>query len=334
MNRVLSWCGAFLVAATSSGCIFVSGGINPFVQERERLQETVVSGEGREKIVLLDVSDVITSVERDRAFGFGREESTVARVQEALRAAEQDERVRAVVLRINSPGGGVTASDTIYREVTRFRTETGRPVIAALMDTATSGAYYVALAADRIVASPTTVTGSIGVILVGLNVEGLMGKLGIKDQTIKSGVHKDLLSPFRGTTAEERRILQDVIDGLHDRFVSLVEARRPAVAAANLPRATDGRIFTAVQARDLGLVDAVGYLDDALSEAHAAAGLENARVVMYHRRREYRENIYSHPGERSPALSGGTSLSVTLSVPEPSGPRFMYLWVPRLHDTP
>jgi protease-4 len=316
------------------GCVYIGGGVNPFARQREGLQESVVAGEGRDKILLLDITDVITGREEDRALGFATEESTVARVLEALRRAGEDSRVRAVVLRIDSPGGGVTASDTIYREVLRFREETGRPVIAALLDIATSGAYYIALAADRIVASPTTVTGSIGVILMGLNVEGLMTKLGIQDQTVKSGAHKDLLSPFRRSTPEEREIVQDVIDELHGRFVSLVEQHRSQVPGIELRHLTDGRILTASQALAAGLVDRVGYVDDALAEARAASGLAEARVIMYHRGNEYRDNVYSRwgrgplhaaPRPRDPALLG-----MTLTLPEAKGPRFMYLWVPEL----
>jgi protease-4 len=319
----------------SPGCIYVSGAISPFGHKRRPLQETGVSGEGRDKILLLDVSGIISGQEREQALGLASEESTVARVQEALRVAREDERVRAVVLRIESPGGEVTASDTLYREIMRFKAETERPVIAALMDVATSGAYYAALAADRIVVNPTTVTGSVGVILVGLNVQGLMTKLGIRDQTVKSGAHKDLLSPFRDATAEERAIVQGVIAELHERFVGLVIERRPAIAAADLERVTDGRIFTASQAAALGLVDDIGYVDDAITLARQAAGVERARVVMYHRVDEYRENIYSYsranlPGAAArPGLSGdGDVVSLRLRLPARPGPRFMYLWAP------
>jgi len=322
------------VAVGQSGCIYVSGSVNPFAEQLQGFQETVVAGEGRDKILLLDVTDVITGREEQGALGFSAEESTVARVEEALRRAAEDERVRAVVLRIDSPGGGVTASDAIYREILRFRAETGRPVVAELMDLATSGAYYVALAADRIMANPTTVTGSIGVILMGLNVEGLMGKLGIQDQTVKSGVHKDLLSPFRRPTAEDREIVQGVIDELHGRFVSLVKERRPQIAAADLGELTDGRIFTASQALSVGLVDDIGYVDEAVGKAQAACGVEKARVIMYHRPDEYRENLYSRGGV-APARSaakgrGWDELGVTLALPRRSGARFMYLWLPDL----
>jgi protease-4 len=328
--------GVMLMA--SCGCVYVSGEINPFAKERGGLRETTVFGMGRDKVLLLDISGIITGMERKESLGLVTEESTVARLEEELRRARDDKRVHAVVLRINSPGGGVTASDTIYREIMRFKEETQRPVVAALGDVATSGAYYIALAADQIVASPTTVTGSIGVIVMGLSVQGLMAKLGIRDQTIKSGDHKDLLSPFRDATAEEREIVQSVIDELQGRFIGLVVARRPAVSSANLGRLGDGRIFTASQGAELGLVDQIGYIEDAVEAATQAAGIEQARVVMYHRQGEYRENLYSGasllPGLTPPTARGTETLGVGLGLPRNTGPRFMYLWVPGLAASP
>ena len=312
--------GVMLMA--SCGCVYVSGEINPFAKERKGLRETTVFGMGRDKVLLLDISGIITGMERKESLGLVTEESTVARLEEELRRARDDKRVHAVVLRINSPGGGVTASDTIYREIMRFKGET----------------YYIALAADQIVASPTTVTGSIGVIMMGLSVQGLMAKLGIRDQTIKSGDHKDLLSPFRDATAEEREIVQTVIDELHGRFIGLVVARRPAVSSANLGRLGDGRIFTASQGAELGLVDQIGYIEDAVEAATQAAGIEQARVVMYHRQGEYRENLYSGesllPGLTPPTARGTETLGVSLGLPRNTGPRFMYLWVPGLAASP
>jgi protease-4 len=152
-----------------------------------------------------------------------------------------------------------------------------------------------------------------------------MAKLGIEDQTIKSGAYKDLLSPFRRTTPVERAIVQGVIDHLQRRFLEHVAARRPRTTAANLERIGDGRIFTAAEAADLGLVDRIGYVDDAVEAARVAAGIERARVIMLHRGSEYRENVYS---QAETARAG--VLSVTLDLPREVGPEFMYLWAPNL----
>ena len=163
-----------------SGCVFITGNLNPFSSTPEPLEEHVVSGEGSAKILLIDISRTITNQEEAGAFGVSRRESLTARIDEELRRAADDDKVRAVVLRINSPGGTVTASDVIYHQLMAFKAARHLPVTAQFLDMGTSGAYYIALAADEIVASPTTVTGSVGVIMYGVNVSGLMDKLGVQ----------------------------------------------------------------------------------------------------------------------------------------------------------
>ncbi len=310
----------------STGC-FVSLG-NLALLDRERpLEETTVEGEGRDKVLLLDISEVITDTPTRRAFGLVEEESTLARIESELKRAADDDRVRALVLRINSPGGGATASDQIYSEIVRFKREREVPVIAALGDLAASGGYYVACAGDRIVAHPTTVTGSIGVILMNLNLEGLLGKVGVRNETYKAGAHKDLLSPLRGATPEERRIIQAVLDTMHARFISVVRESRPDLDPARVPELTDGRIFDAPQAVAAGLVDEIGDLRQAIALAERAAGIEQARVVMYHRPSDSKENIYS-TGAGLPAQVN--LMPVDLGALAERGPRFMYLWAPGL----
>jgi protease IV len=314
-------------ALAASGCFFSLGNPLSFVEGERPLSEQTVEGEGRAKILLLDIADVITDVPTKRAFGLVEEESTVARVHAELDKAGDDERVAAIVLRINSPGGGVTASDDIYADIMRFKQEHNLPVIAALGNIAASGGYYVACAADRIVAHPTTVTGSIGVIMVGLNVEGLLGKIGVKPQTFKAGEHKDLLSPFRGATAEERRIVQGIIDSMHARFIGIVKESRLQLDAKRLGELTDGRIFDAARALDAGLVDQVGDLRAAIETAKAAAKVEKARVVMYRRSGETAETIYSTARGRPLQVN---LLPIDLGMLAANGPRFMYLWAPGL----
>jgi protease-4 len=269
---------------------------------------------------------VITDVPSKRGFGLFEEESTVSRVESELRKAAEDSRVKAIVLRINSPGGGVTASDRIYTELVRFKHEHRVPVVAALGDLAASGGYYVACAADRIVAAPTTVTGSIGVILMNLNFEGLLDKVGVRNQTFKAGAHKDILSPFREPTPEERRIVQSILDSLHARFIAVVREGRPHLDVSRLGDLTDGRIFDATQALSAGLVDQVGDVRAAIDVAKQAARVERARVVMYHRADERRDNIYATL--RAPVQVN--LLPVDLGALAGSGPRFMYLWAPGL----
>jgi protease-4 len=314
---------ATLVCA--SGCFVTLGNPLSLLGGERPLEETTLEGEGAAKILLLDVSRVITDMPTRHAFGLVEEESTVGRIQSELAKADDDRRVKAIVLRINSPGGGVTASDQIYSELVRFKKRRQLPVIAALGDLAASGGYYVACSADRIVAHPTTVTGSIGVILLSLNVEGLLGKIGVRNQTFKAGEHKDLLSPFRPPTPEERRIVQSILDSMHARFVSVVRDGRPRLDPSRLPELTDGRIFDAPQALEAGLIDEIGDFHTAIAAAKAAARVEEARVVMYHRPGETRENIYS-AARGLPAQIN--VMPVDLGALAETGPRFMYLWAP------
>jgi protease-4 len=323
MRRLTLLC----VLALGAGGCFVRLGAGGLFAGRGPLQEKTVDGEGRDKVLLVDVREVITDLPTKRALGLVKEESTVDRLQSVLAKAEDDDRVKAVVLRINSPGGGVTASDVIYGELRRFKQERRVPVIASLGDLAASGGYYVACAADRIVAHPTTVTGSIGVILMNVNLEGMLGKIGVRAETFKAGEHKDLLSPFRGASEEERQIVQRILDGLHARFVAIVRESRPKLDRARLAELTDGRILDAEQALQAGLVEQIGDLRAAIAAAREAAGIEQARVVVYHRPGEQPENIYSPSGQVSLQVN---VLPVDLAGLAGSGPRFMYLWAPRL----
>ena len=323
---------AIVLAAAlgGSGCFISLGNPLAVLQGERPLEETTVEGKGHAKVLLVEISKLITDVPSKRALGLVEEESTVARIQSELKKAADDRRVRALVLRINSPGGGATASDQVYGELMRFKKEHGIPVVAALGDLAASGGYYVACAADRIVAQPTTVTGSIGTIMLNLNVEGLLGKIGVRAESFKAGAHKDMLSPFRGATAEERRMVQGILDRLHTRFVTIVRESRPKLDTAHLAQLTDGRIVDATQALAAGLVDQIGDLHEAIAAAKGAAQVEEARVVMYRRPDETRENIYSLARATRGMPLQVNLLPVDLGMLAGSGPRFMYLWAPGL----
>jgi protease-4 len=192
------------------------------------------------------------------------------------------------------------------------------------MDVGASGGYYAALAADTIVVNPTTITGSIGVVMVTLNAQGLMQKIGVTPLAIKSGPMKDAGSPFRSLTAPELAVFQTMIDEMYGRFVSLIVQSRK-LPEDRVRALADGRIYTADQALRLGLVDRIGYLEDVVKLTRDAAKLDEARVVMYHRPKEYRSNIYSTSQAPATAESTLGQFATALGV---SGPRFLYLWWP------
>jgi protease-4 len=317
---------AFLLAVLvlTTGCSVISIDLSPRIRP---LDEETVEGSGDDKIVLMDLSGFLSDESTAGLLTIGTPVPRVpllVRIREELKKATTDTKVKALIVKINTPGGTVTAADVIYRELELFRREKKVPIVAVMMDVAASGGYYVALAADTIVAHPTSVTGSIGVIMLSFNAEGLMQKLGVAANTIKSAEHKDMGSPFRALSAEERGIFQSVIDGLYQQFVAKVVARR------GLPEATakalaDGRVYTAQQALQHRLVDRIGYMEDVVRTTREAAHLEKARVVVYHRPRQYRATYYAESTTLADTPLTSTGALGSLMTP---GPKFLYLWWP------
>ena len=304
--------------------LFLSGCISLHLGRRlpqDKLKETVVQGKGWNKILLLDITGFLNDVPTGKPFS---PPVTLLRdVKDKLRKASKDGRIKGVILRINSPGGTVTATDTIYEEIRRFKKEKKVPVVAQLNDVAASGGYYVAVAADRIFAQPTSITGSIGVILQKFNLHELLGKIGIANTPIKSGELKDIGSPFRPQTEVEKKILQNTIDTLYNRFVDTVTENRKSLNRDEVLTLADGRIYTADQALENHLIDRIGYLEDAVTEVKKMAGLKKAKVVLYHLPDAYAENIYS-----SLRLSPVTEIHLLdLQESRPwTGSPFLYLW--------
>jgi protease-4 len=323
MRKLMILMTVFLVTA-AAGC--ASPRIKLFPSQNDPLQEFTLDGKTSEKILLLPIRGVIS--DNPEAGLLRTRPSTVQEAVSHLRKAEKDPLVKAVVLQLNSPGGSVTASDVLYNEILRFKERTGRTVVAALMDVAASGAYYIALPADAIVAHPTTVTGSVGVIFIRPKVTGLMEKIGVGVEVSKSGQNKDIGSPFRATTPEEAGIFQAMTDQLAGRFVDLVRKHRGSDSAA-LAAVSSARVYLAEEALNLKLVDRIGYMEDALAEARQRAEIPEESKVIVYRRTEYPDdNIYnpntSYEGDR-PAVILDTGLSRLIPA-LPSG--FYYLWHP------
>jgi len=201
-----------------------------------------------------------------------------AKTIEQLGAFHEDDDVKAIVLRVDSPGGGVGPSQEIHDEVQRI--DADKPVIVSMGSVAASGGYYIAAPARRIFANPGTLTGSIGVIMEFTNFQELLEKIGLSSQVVKSGKHKDIGSPVRTMTEEDRAILQALIDDVHTQFVESVAAGRK-LDVQKVRTLADGRIYTGRQARDLGLVDELGSLDAAVRYAGQLAGIEGKPDVVY-----------------------------------------------------
>ncbi|HEX2069254.1 MAG TPA: signal peptide peptidase SppA [Actinomycetota bacterium] len=279
-------------------------------------QEDLIQGEGARKIAVVNVQGEIVSGSE----GFlGSAEATSGNLISQLEQARNDDAVSAVVLRLNTPGGSVVASDEIAREIAKVR-RSGKAVVASMDEVAASGGYFLAAGANSIVANPSTITGSIGVIMVLLNLEGAAGKLGVEPIVVKAGRLKDIGSPFRDMTPGERRIFQRLLDEAHVRFMSVVSRGRQ-MPMRRVRGIADGRILSGEQAREAGLVDRLGTFDDAVAEARRLERLSEASVVEYERPFSFSDFFTSVTRIRNPRQEVERSFGVT-------GPRLAYLYIP------
>ena len=224
-------------------------------------------------------------------FGFGEKIAVVeikgvitqsSGIIEEIHQYVEDEGVKAIILRIDSPGGGVGPSQEIHREILKVRSK--KKVVTSMGSVAASGGYYVACASDLIIANPGTITGSIGVLMEFTNIEELFKKIGIKGVVLKSGEHKDIGSPFREMTPEEKKIIQEVIDNVHQQFIQAVAQGR-RLERAKVAEIADGRILTGEQAKQLGLVDQIGNLQDAIDSVAKMVGISGKPTVLYPKKR-------------------------------------------------
>jgi len=314
----------------AGGCSRNVGWVLRPVRLTDELDETVIRCDPglfvSDKIVVVDVDGLIFNRRQTGLLGSG--ENPVSLFVEKLDKARDDDRVKALVVRINSPGGGVTASDILYRRLKKFRAARKVPVVAVLEDVAASGGYYVACAADTIVAHPTSVTGSIGVVVQTLSFAGTMKKLGISADAVTSGPHKDMGSPLKPLGEVDRKIIQSLVDEFYGRFVDVVTGGRSGLSRRQVESLADGRVYSGSQAAKLGLVNVLGDVDDAIALAKKKSGCTAVKVVMYHRSLGYRANPYSAAGLPAPQIN-----LVNLSVPgllDMARPRFCYLWTGRV----
>jgi len=341
----MKWIHALCAAATLTGCAALSActGVRlviDAVPASDELAETEVqvdpgaSTSGGSKVALIDLNGLIINASRQSLLS--NRENPVGRFAESFQKAATDSNVKAVILRINSPGGAVTASDIMYREVMRFREQTRKPVVILMADVAASGGYYVACAGDRIIAHPTTVTGSIGVIIQTVNVADGLNRIGVRAESITSGPNKNMGTPFEPMTPEHRALLQGLVDEFYGNFKSIVTSNRPELDEEELAWVTDGRVITGTKAAEVGLVDAVGDLHDAFAAAKQLANIQSARLVKYHRPLEFVGSAFASTPAGSPMAdlpgTGATQINLLQLNIDGAGlaeqPGFYYLWDP------
>lgn len=311
------------------------------------------------KVAVIDIDGLLVNRNLTGSQSFG--ENPVALFREKLEAAATDPGVAAVVLRINSPGGGVAATDMMRRDLIAFQQRTGLPVIACLMDVGAGGAYYIATAADTIVAHPTTITGGLGVILNLYEMQEALSQQNIFERTVKSGELVDMGSPIREIEKDELEVLQEIAKEQHRRLRSAVTESRPGLvqrlpeevpapapegsgpklgsagtatkkkpASSRKPKefegtVFDGRVFTSSQAQKLGLIDSIGYLDDAIGQAEQRAGITASRIVLYRRSNDRALTPY----DITPNTPGGGLLPVSIpGFDRALLPTYLYLWQP------
>jgi len=288
--------------------------------EEEFLQqydERTIGGEkdAAAKILRLPITGVLVSKK-------SREGGIVDYVTGSLKQATKDVSIKAIILDINSPGGGITECDKIYREIARFKKARPEVKIIASMDSvAASGGYYISMLADKILAQSTTITGSIGVISYRPDVEGLLEKIGVRAQVIKSGSKKDMGSPFRKMTKEEEDILQNIINEMYEKFVNIVCSGRKNLTRETILKLADGRVYTGEQALKNGLIDEIGDFEDSVQLAKKLANLPKARVQEYTKKVSFLEGLFGIKSSYPPILQ-----ELYEFVPQRTESRFFYLW--------
>ncbi|MCK6439501.1 MAG: signal peptide peptidase SppA [Planctomycetes bacterium] len=289
------------------------------------LSESALREGSSSKILVIPLEGTISS--HDSRSLLGGSPNTVDGVVRRLNKARDDSSIVAVILKVNSPGGAVAATDSIYSELLRFKRERGIPMIAYFQDVAASGGYYAAMACDHVIAQRTNVCGSIGVFFVHVSVEGLMNDLGVKAQILRTGPMKGDGLPIAPLNKEQLEYRQSMIDEAFDGFIGVVDAGRTNLDEASIRKLADGRVYTASKAKENGLIDAIGTFDDAVTKAGQMAGASDASVVIY----SYVSDDVERTIYTDTKTEGGINLGVNLLERlglDHAGSHLLYLWSP------
>lgn len=298
-----------LTAALFSGSP-ISGSDYP-VDEEPIYDEIWSYGYGETKVVRIELAGVIMRGRRERLFG--SEPDMVETILGQIRAATRDSEVKAILLEVDSPGGAVTPSDEIYAALEGFKAaDEERVIMVFIRDLGASGGYYAAMAGDYIMAEPTSIVGSVGVIMQALNMKGLGDKVGLSSVTIASGKNKDMLNPFEEVDPGHVELLQELVDGMQERFASIVEDSRGFENRDLL----DGRVFSAPQALENNFIDGIGYWQDAVETLTVLLDVEDVYLIRYYEEFGFFESLMS---SKMPNLPDMMSME---------SPRFLYQWKP------
>ena len=297
-----------LTGLLSFSLFFLSGCANinfaPSYNKPFKEQVVQTAKNATAKVLVVDVSGTID--DQPKGGLLSQAPSLLDGVLMQLKKAEKDDQIKTVIFKINSPGGGVTASDILYHEVMAFKARTQKKVYIQMMDVAASGGYYLAMAGDHIQAHPTTVTGSVGVISVSADLSGIMDKVGVGVNVYKTGVSKDMGAPFRSATQRDKQLFQNLVEQMAVRFYEVVQSKRQ-LSDEVMAEVKSARIYTGIAAHQAGLVDSLGYLSDATQAACELAGEQSCNVVSYRYQNNDNVTAYS-PSMNTPLNSPEMSL--------------------------
>jgi protease IV len=292
------------------------------VSEEMFAEEIIEEGDMLSKIAVLSINGVIQDTGDAESF-FESPLYHHRAFMEQLDYVKEADDVKAIILQVNSPGGGVVESAQIHDKIKEIQKETKKPVYVSMGSMAASGGYYVSAPADKIFASPETLTGSLGVIMQGVNYAGLAEKYGVEFTTIKSGPYKDIMSPSRPMTEDERKILQSMIDNSYEGFVKVISEGRD-MSVARVKEIADGRIYDGRQAKQLNLIDGFGYLEDVIDSVRKDQKLGDATVVKYTESMGF--GSFFSMGAQKIMGKDAEMAGLMKLLSQPNSPRLMYLY--------
>lgn len=285
-------------------------------------EEVIEAGSEMKKIAVLDVNGVIQDTGGTTSI-FQADGYNHQAFMQMLNQVKEDSTVKAVVIKVNTPGGGVVESAQIHDKIKEIQSETKKPVYISMGSMAASGGYYISAPADKIYASPETLTGSLGVIMQSINYAGLAEKYGVDFVTIKSGPYKDIMSPTREMTDDERKILQSMIDNSYEGFVKVISEGRN-IPAAKVKEIADGRVYDGRQAKEINLIDGFGYTEEVIKALKKDHKLEGAKVVKYSESFGF-GSMFKMGAEKfiDPDVEMASLMKL---MSQPNSPRLMYLY--------